>query len=327
MAQVPAQVPLPDITGNRLTSIALFCRAAEALSFTAAADAAGTTPSAVSKAVRRLEDHLRVKLFERTTRSIRLTADGASYHATCREAIARIHEAERRLAYWRSRPQGVLRISMPPSYGVVDLIARLPRYVAQHGHEVRVVATLTNAVAELVTDGCDVAVRIGTVADPRVVARHLCNAEVKVVASPRYLECAAPLRKPEDLGGHPCIDLLLPDTHKAIPWEFGRARQRLQVPVVPSIAVDHPLAAASAAVAGGGLARLLDFTVAADIAAGRLVEVLAPFRPPPVPVSVVYRGGRHIPATVRSFVDFLVNEHAGANRLRPASAPGSGQKS
>lgn len=300
---------MPDLVGSRLTTIELFCRAAESLSFTAAAEIAGTTPSAVSKAVRRLEDQLRVKLFDRTTRAMRLTLEGADYHATCREAIDRIHEAERRLAQRRNRPQGTLRVSMPPSYGVVDLVPRLPRYIAKYRHEVRVIATLTNSIAEFVTEGCDVAVRLGQINDSRIVARRLRDAQVKVVASPRYLNRAGIPREPEDLRTHHCIDFILPDINKAMPWDFRRAHRQVKVPIVPSITVDNPLAAVAAAVADGGLTRLLDFTVAAEVAAGRLVEVLTPFRPPPVPISAVYLSNRHVSANVRSFVDFLVEEN------------------
>lgn len=303
---------MAELAGNRLSTIGLFCKAAEALSFTAAAELAGTTPSAVSKAVRRLEDQLGVRLFDRSTRAIRLTHEGVAYHQTCRDALNRIQEAEGLLAQRRSRPHGTLRVSVTPSYGVLELLPRLPRYLDRYQREVKVVASLTNSVAALITEGFDVAIRIGKVADSRLVARQLRDAHVKVVASPVYLNRYGIPQVPEDLRQHQCIDLILPDTNKPVPWEFMRGKRLLEVPVAASITVDLPLAAVSAAVSGGGFARLLDFSVAAEIAAGRLVEVLTAFRPPPTPISIVYSASRHLPVNVRTFVDFLFEEQARA---------------
>jgi DNA-binding transcriptional LysR family regulator len=299
---------MADLSSSRLGTIALFCKAAETLSFTAAAGLAGTTPSAVSKAVRRLEDQLGVKLFDRSTRAIRLTPEGAAYHQTCRDALDRIQQAELQLAKQRSRPHGTLRVSMTPSYGVVELLPRLARYLDRYQREVKVMASLSNSIAAFPTEGFDVAIRIGKVADSRLVARKLREAHVKVVASPSYLNRYGIPQQPEDLRQHQCIDLLLPDTNKPVPWEFARGKRVFEVPVAPSITVDLPLAAVTAALAGGGMARLLDFTVAADIAAGRLVEVLTAFRPPPTPISIVYPASRHVPVNVRTFVDFLFEE-------------------
>lgn len=301
---------MPEITHSSLHRIELFCKVAEALSFTAAAEQAGTSPSAVSKAVRRLEDQLGIKLFERTTRAIRLTQEGASYHGTCRDALDRIAQAELTLAQRRAHPHGTLRLSLPPSYGVVDLMPRLPRYLDRYRGDVRILASLSNSVAEFVTEGFDLAVRIGKVADSRLVARRLRDAQVLVVASPHYLAVHGTPTHPDELQDHPCIDLLLPDTRKPVPWEFSRGRRTWRVQVPAAITVDLPLAAVSAAVAGGGFARLLDFSVANEIEAGTLVEVLADFRPPGTPVSIVYPGNRHLSVNVRTFVDFILQEHS-----------------
>lgn len=296
---------MTESASARLDTIGLFCRAAETLSFTAAADLAGTTPSAVSKAVRRLEDQLGIRLFERTTRAICLTTDGAAYHAACRDALETIQHAETELAGRRKRPQGTLRVSLPPSYGIVDLVPDLPGYIARHQRKLKVVACFSNSLAQFVSEGIDVAVRIGAVTDSRLVARRLRDAEVRVVASPRYLRRHGAPAQPEDLRSHQCIDLVLPGRARPMPWEFRRGARPFKVNVDALLAVDQPMAALSAAIASGGLARLLDFTVAHAIDSGELVEVLQEFRPPPVPVSIVYPTARHMSANVRSFVDFV----------------------
>jgi DNA-binding transcriptional LysR family regulator len=297
---------MTEIGTSRLNTIELFCKAAEARSFTAAAELAGTTPSAVSKAVSRLETQLGVKLFQRTTRAIRLTEEGLGYYETCRQALRSIEQAELALSHGRTRPHGTLRLSLPASYGIVNIVPRIPRYLERYAQEVKVVVSLSNSITEFVTQGCDMAVRIGTVADSRVVARPLRDAHYCVVASPAYLRKHGVPRKPDDLRKHQCIHLMLPDTARLLPWQFGDGKRTWELAVPSALSVDHPLAAMSAALGSGGCARLLDFTVAAELQAGRLVEVLAGFRPAPVAVSIVYPSNRHLSANVRTFIDFLV---------------------
>jgi DNA-binding transcriptional LysR family regulator len=301
---------MSEISGSKLGTIELFCKAAEMASFSAAAAAASTTPSAVSKAVRRLEDQLGVRLFERTTRAVRLTAEGISYHASCSEALQRIRQAGASLTQSRGRPRGALRVSMPPSFGIVDFVPRLRAYFELYPTDIKVHASLTNSISALVDEGFDIAIRIGKVADSRLIARTLFDSRIKVVASPAYLQRWGDPRRPEDLRSHRCIDLILPDTKRAVAWEFGSGRRKLKVPVAAALSVDHPLAAVSAAVAGCGIARLLDFSVSREIAAGRLAEVLSGYAPPAVPVSIVYPGSRHVGANVRTFVDFAVESYS-----------------
>jgi DNA-binding transcriptional LysR family regulator len=304
---------MTEIGSSRFSTVALFCKAAETLNFSAAAEQAGTTPSAVSKAVLRLENQLGVKLFERTTRSIRLTDEGRSYHDTCRQALHSIEQAGLQLSHGRRKPQGTLRVSLPASFGILDIVPRIPHYVEAHGHEVKVVVSLTNSIAQFASEGCDIAIRIGRVADSSVVARTLREAHYCVVAAPSYVRRYGTPQRPDDLRRHRAIQLMLPDTGRPLQWHFQEEGRATEVTVPASLVVDHPLAALTAAVAGGGLTRLLDFTVAAELRAGRLVEVLREFRPPSVPVSVVYPGRRHLAAKVRTFIDFLVEAQEGGS--------------
>ncbi|WP_296558717.1 LysR family transcriptional regulator [Pigmentiphaga sp.] len=293
---------------STLGTVEMFCAAARAGSFTAAAAVLGTTPSAISKAVRRLEDRLGVKLFARTTRAIRLTDDGQAYYHTCSQALENIHDIERSLTGHRL-PRGELRISSPASYGIKRLIPLVPRYVARHHGQVKVTVSVSNAVADFVMDDVDMAIRIGEVADSRLVARQLCAACPCIVASPTYLRRHGTPEVPGDLASHACLGLIMPDSGRAMPWTFAPSADgtATQVRLQTVMNVDHPLGALAAALSDAGLAQLLDFTVEDDLRSGRLVEVLAPWRPQAQPVSAVWPGNRHVPATVRSFVDFLVD--------------------
>lgn len=301
---------------DKLDTLGLFCEAAKAQSFTAAAATLGTTPSAISKAVRRLEAHLGVRLFERSTRAVRLTDEGAAYHEVCRTALANIRSAETALSNCRASPRGLLRVGVPYSYGIKRVIPLLPEFVERHAGQVRVNVSLSNANVDFVKEEFDMAVRIGHVADSRLVARPLHEAKFRVVASPHYLRRHGVPSRPEDLQRHSCLGLRLPDSGRTMPWAFAVEGGNRDIDVGPRMTFDHPLGVLTAALHDGGLARLLDFTVADDIVRGRLTEVLADHQVPALQVFAVYPLGRQVPARVRAFLDFLI-EH-GESGVSPA---------
>lgn len=297
---------MPEVRTSVFSAIELFCSAARSSSFTAAAVSLGTTPSSISKAISKLEARLGVKLFERSTRAIRLTSEGQIYYVACEQAMKDMEEVEASLAGHVGEPRGVLRVSLPLSYGVCRVMPLIPAFVALHENRVKVIARFTNSISDFVKDGFDVAVRLGDIDEVSLVVRRLDDALYRVVASPSYLKLHGVPMHPRDLLDHQGIEMALPDTGRALRWEFveGAALRELDVP--SALSVDSPLACLAGAVHGAGLARLLDFTVDAAIESGALVEVLAEFRPPPVRISVVLPTRRHLSANVRAFIDFIV---------------------
>lgn len=297
---------MKDSGPSRLGTVELFCVAAQAQSFTAAATSLGTTPSAISKAVQRLENRLGLKLFERTTRAIRLTDDGLAYYKVCHQALGNIQEMEEALTGHRM-PRGVLRISLPYSYGIKRVIPLIPRYVERYMGHVKVEVSLSNALADFVKQDCDMAIRLGQIADSRLVVRRLHDAQLRLVASPAYLRRRAAPRSPDDLQQHGCLGLRLPDSGRILPWTFSvEGKANSDVAIRPTMTFDHPLGTLAAALSDAGIAQLLDFTVDDDLRSGRLVEVLADFRPAPQVISAVYPGNRNLSAKVRTFLDFLI---------------------
>jgi DNA-binding transcriptional LysR family regulator len=296
--------------GIRLNTVELFCAAAKARSFTAAATELGTTPSAISKAVQRLENRLGIKLFQRSTRAVRLTEDGQTYYASCRSAIESIQDAEKTLTRHRSMPRGVLRLSLPYSYGIKRVIPLVPRYVERYLGQVRVSVSLSNSTIDFVTQDFDMSIRLGEVSDSRLVARKLHESHFCVVASPAYLRQHGVPVRPDELRRHSCLGLLMTDSGRVMPWAFseedGNARE---IAIHPTMTFDHPLGVVAAALSDAGFARLLDFTIRDDLMSGRLVEVLAEFRPPSQAVSAVYPSNRHVSAKVRTFLDFLIESN------------------
>ena len=288
---------------SRLTTVELFCKAAESRSFTAAAETTGTTPSAVSKAVSRLERRLAVKLFERTTRAVRLTDEGQAYYKCCSQALADIDDIEAELAVGRVEPRGKLRISLPASYGLKRVVPYLGRYLERYP-KVSVDVNLSNEVKDFIADGFDMAVRLGRVQDSRLIAVPLHKTRYCIVASSAYLQRHGRPTKPEDLLDHSCIDLVLSGTGRPLPWMFGDSDSPRALQLPCRLVFDDPMAALGAAVSGAGLVRLLDYTVNDDIRAGRLVEVLAATGPTQT-VSAVYPYTRHPVPKTRSFIAFL----------------------
>ncbi|SAL65730.1 LysR family transcriptional regulator [Caballeronia humi] len=297
---------MKDSGPSRLGTVELFCVAAKAQSFTAAATSLGTTPSAISKAVQRLENRLGLKLFERTTRAIRLTDDGLAYYKVCHQALGNIQEMEEALTGHRM-PRGVLRISLPYSYGIKRVIPLIPQYVERCMGHVKVEVSLSNALADFVKQDCDMAIRLGQIADSRLVVRRLHDAQLRLVASPAYLRRRAVPRSPDDLQQHGCLGLRLPGSGRILPWTFSvEGKANNDVAIRPNMTFDHPLGTLAAALSDAGIAQLLDFTVDDDLRSGRLVEVLADFRPAPQVISAVYPGNRNLSAKVRTFLDFLI---------------------
>lgn len=309
---------MKESASNRLNAVEMFCAAAKAQSFTDAAIALGTTPSAISKAVRRLEDRLGVRLFERNTRAMRLSGDGQAYYEACAQALTRIQDAE--MALTRDKmPRGQLRISLPYSYGIKRLIPLLPHYVERYQGQVQLEVLLSNATVDFVKEEVDLAVRLGQIADSRLVVRPLHQAQARLVASRGYLQRHGTPHHPDQLRQHRCIAMRLPDCGRTLPWSFACEQGTMEWNVSAAMTYDHPLGTLAAVLGDGGIAQLLDFTVDDELAGGRLVEVLADFRPPPLTVSAVYHCNRHVSAAVRSFLDFLVETVA-----HPAHGPRAG---
>ncbi|CAB3742319.1 substrate binding domain-containing protein [Paraburkholderia rhynchosiae] len=247
-----------------------------------------------------------LKLFERTTRAIRLTDDGLAYYKVCHQALGNIQEMEEALTGHRM-PRGVLRISLPYSYGIKRVIPLIPQYVERYMGHVKVEVSLSNALADFVKQDCDMAIRLGQIADSRLVVRRLHDAQLRLVASPAYLRRHAVPRSPDDLQQHGCLGLRLPDSGRILPWTFSVAgKTNSEVAIRPNMTFDHPLGALAAALSDAGITQLLDFTVDDDLRSGRLVEVLADFRPAPQVISAVYSGNRNLSAKVRTFLDFLI---------------------
>ena len=293
-----------------LGSIELFCLAGELGSFTAAAAAAGVTPAAVSRSVARLEERMGVRLFVRTTRQIRLTDVGRAYFEECRQALAQLIEAERMATGQQLRPVGTLRISVPTTYAHYRLLPLLPAFREQHP-EVQLEVHVSNRNVDFSEEGYDLAIRVRAPADSTLIARHLEDAELVVVASPDYLARRGTPAVLDDLNRHECIQFDLPSSGRRIPWLFRDQGKDVEIAGDGGYVLSEDvLGGVTLARHGAGLFQTYRFIVEDDLRDGRLVAVLPAFGGRSRPFSLLYPHGRHLPLRVRSFIDFLVQQVA-----------------
>jgi DNA-binding transcriptional LysR family regulator len=301
----------------QLGSIELFVLAAEHASFTAAAQAAGVTPAAVSRSVARLEERLGVRLFVRTTRRIRLTDSGRAYFEQCRQALAQLVEAEREVTGGQAAPAGVLRISAPTPYAHHRLLPALAGFRARHP-AVQIEVHISNRNIDFAEEGYDLAIRGRQPGDSNLVARKLEDAELVLVATPGYLRMAGTPQALDDLAHHPCIQFELPSTGRKIPWLFHAGGAVREVATAgPYTCSDDVLGIVTLARHGAGLVQTYRFIVADDLARGALVELLPQHGGTSRPFYLLYPHARHLPLRVRTFVDFLAAQFQPGPGTRP----------
>lgn len=299
-----------QLDGVMLGSIELFCLAADLESFAAAARVAGLTPAAVSRAIGRLEARLQVRLFVRTTRQIRLTEGGRAYLAQCRAALNQLLEAERELTGTQTEPSGVVRISVPTTFGQHCLLPLLPAFRAQYP-QIQIEVQLSNRNIDFVADGFDLAVRAREQADSSLIARHLMDGELVVVGSRAYLRKHGTPKTLADLDQQDCMQFILPSSGQRVPWAFRHDGQDVELATQGNITcLDDILACVTLARAGGGLAQTYRFIVDEDIQQGRLVEVLKQHGGRTRPFSLMYLRDRYMPLRVRVFTDYVVKTFA-----------------
>lgn len=313
---------------NRSGEMEVFTRVVEQGGFSAAARALAMTPSAVSKLVARLEARLGLRLFNRSTRQLQLTAEGRVFYERSRRVLADIDEAER-LAASAAAPRGLVTINTNVPFGVHVLLPLLPRFLGRHPG-ITLDVQLTDEVVDLLEKRTDVAIRGGPMKDSRLVARKLGHTRWVVAASPAYLARAGVPRTPADLAGH---NLVAFNYARALEgWPFLVDGQAINVTVAGNIRLSDGDALRQTALAGGGLVRLAWFMLREDVLAGRLQVVLEEFNPGDTEDfhAVFIGAGGHLPARVRALLDFLgeaVSLPAGPTRrqlLTPprASSPG-----
>lgn len=270
-----------------LQGYAAFAAAVRRGSFAGAARELGLSPSAVAKAVARLEDDLGLRVFVRSTRRITLTSEGHALYARCSRIIDELDAIRSEAEGARGEPSGVLRLNVPVTYGRLVVVPALVRLAARFPRLEFDVA-FSDQWVDLVRLGLDAVVRVGPLPDSSLVARRIGGQGMVTCAAPAYLRRHGTPRSPSDVTAHSCLLFRLPSSGRPRPWQYRGGRPRREFMPPSRFLFNEGEAIVAAAAAGAGLAQVPDYMAAADLKAGRLVEVLASYRPPEVPISLVY---------------------------------------
>lgn len=304
---------------DRFQEMKLFLATAETLSFAVAARRLGTSPPTVTRAVAALEERLGTLLLSRTTRSVHLTEAGERYAEDCRRILAELEEAEEAAAGSYAEPRGTLAITAPVLFGELFVVPIMLEFLAAHP-AVNIRGLLVDRVVNMVDEGLDVAVRIGTRPDATQTGSPVGYVRRMVVATPDFLAQHGVPEQPAQLQA---LRVVAPGgIAPHVDWHFVDRRQQgveepLTLRLEPTLSVTSNHAAILAATQGFGLTRILSYQVAEQLARGQLVPVLERFEPSPLPIHVVVQGGRRQPGRVLRFVDLCVQ------RLRAHPALGS----
>jgi DNA-binding transcriptional LysR family regulator len=284
---------------GHLDDMAVFASVVREGTFTAAARALGRPKSTISKRIGELEARLGVRLLQRTTRLVRPTEEGALYYEHCARVVHDAELADRALLDRDATPRGLVRVTAPVAAAAImsPLAARFLR--AYPGVSLEVI--LLDRRVDLVAEGFDVAIRVGPLRDSALVARRLQAAPRCACASPGYLARRPAPHRPGELRGHDCIGLGAARGPRA--WMFERRGRAVTVEPAPRYVVSSPQLAREGALEGLGIACLPRFVVDADLAAGRLVEVLPGWQLPAAELFVLYPTARHLSPRVRAFVE------------------------
>jgi DNA-binding transcriptional LysR family regulator len=289
---------------DTLTCMKVFTTVAGAGSFTEGSKRLNMSRAMVSKYVLHLEEHLGTRLLNRTTRRLSLTESGSAYYDRCLQIISDVEEAEQAAGQLTSRPRGTLKITMPVAFGLHRLGPLIANYVALHS-EVKLDISLNDRYLDLVEEGFDLAIRIGTLPESRLIARKLGVVRSVVCASPEYLKQHGNPVQPEDLAHHSCLGYTY--TNSGNEWHLKRGDTEKTIHTTGTIKANNGDMLRLAALNGAGLILQPLFIVEEDLQVGRLVRVLANYTSNEFGIYAVYPSRKHLSAKVRTFVDFLVD--------------------
>lgn len=283
-------------------------RVADRGGFTAAAEEVGLTPSAVAKLVQRLELRLGVRLLNRTTRRVTLTAEGERYVGRARKILADIDECEADVMAQGSAPRGEIRVACATGVGFATIVGALPRFRERYP-DVRIEFAIGSRRIDIVENQIDVAIRLGTLPDSSLVVRKLATFRRILCAAPAYLADAPRLETPDDLVMHECLFATSAPELGLWPFKDGGGRTR-RIKVSCRYTFDDGMACYLASLAGVGIIRISNEQAARALKVGRLVPVLeADHVPEAVQLAAVVPQGRQNSPKVRAFIDFLVEAY------------------
>lgn len=292
---------------DRFDAMQAFVRVVEAGSFTKAADTLHMSKTTVTQLVQQLEARLRVKLLHRTTRRVKITADGAAYYERVLRVLADLDDAESSLSGTTAAPAGRLRVDVPSPLARMLLIPALPAFHARYPG-IQVHMGVSDRVVDLIGDNVDCVVRGGELTNPSLIARHVGDLQLRACATPGYLQGRGTPVHPRELedAPHRVVGFLWARTGRIYPYSMRRGDEAVDLQGRYVLAVDDGNAYLAAGLAGLGVLWLPEYMCREHLARGELVTLFEDWRFEPMPVYVAYSPNRHVSTRVRVFIDWVV---------------------
>lgn len=297
---------MEDLDGGLVSGLLALAAVAESKSFGRAASRLGKTQPAVSRAVQRLEDRLRAKLLQRTSRRVEVTDAGHALLSKVLPLLQGIEEAAVGASDQTSVVNGTLRVACDAAFARLVLAPELAQFLKDHP-ALQLKLETRNDLSDLVSDGFDLAIRFGPPSVSSLVCRRLYSPRVLTVAAPSYLDQRGRPKSPKDLvdDGHECIQAIDPATGRPFDWEFWRGNEKVKVAVSGNLTVTDAGTKIGACLAGYGIAQVIDLGIDTHLRAGTLEPVLTDWPDETFPLYIYYPSRNHVPAKVRTFIDFV----------------------
>lgn len=302
---------------DRIQAMQVFVRVVETGSFTRAAESFDLPKGSVTRLVQQLEEHLKVRLLQRTTRRVTVTPEGAAYYERTSRLLNDLDDLEASLSNAHASPGGRLRVDVSSLMARQLVIPALPTFFQRYPG-IQLDMGVSDRPADLIGDGVDCVIRGGELTDQSLIARYLCTMLMVTVASPDYLRRRGPISTPQDLetGEHTTLLYFSSRTGRYIPQVFERQGESLEIGGRYQLSVNETSAHLAAVVAGLGVAQVPRFGAAPHLERGELVEVLPDWQRPPFSVHILYPANRHLSTRVRAFVEWAAELFARHERRR-----------
>ncbi|MFK0332366.1 LysR family transcriptional regulator [Rhizobium sp. NPDC090275] len=291
--------------GPLLNGVSVLAAVIESGSFARAADAMGLSPSGVSRAIARLEGRIGLRLLDRTTRTMRLTDDGARFYEQVAPLLSGIEEAAMAASGVAQSVRGRLRVNVDPYFSRLVLGPRLGAFLDLYP-ELQIEIITRNEIGDLVADGMDVAVRFGDPAQTTLISRLLMRTRVITIAAPAYLAKHGRPAAPGDLADHTCIQFRDSLTGRPFEWELRRGAEVVPIETRGRILVNDAGTTLATCLAGIGVAQVFSLGMQDYLESGQLIDLFPDWPDETFPLYAFYPSRQHVPAKVRAFIDFCV---------------------
>lgn len=289
-----------------LEEIRNFVAVVQGGSFTRAAEDLGTSRSVISKRLSQLEDHLGVRLLNRTTRRLSLTEAGERFYQECSSSLCSIDAAVDEVRSLNREPRGRLYVNLPMSFGILHVAPLIPRFMTQFPL-IQVELNFDDRKVEVINPGFDVSIRIGELDDSSLAARRLSSCNHCVVAAPAYLEQYGIPQTPQDLIHHRIASFRYQDS--ALEWEFeNRTGQQTSVKLEGNVIANNSLAIKEIVLGGAAIARMPNFLLGRELVDGKLINLFPELNTTRRSIYAVFPRREFMPAKTRAFIEFLAQE-------------------